>query len=82
MERISQLEPGDEVLIRFKRKTALEVYESEDLTLDNPVEKIFEEGEEILIGIAEADEVKIGAELGSGIAFILPDSVEIISINP
>jgi preprotein translocase subunit YajC len=76
------IEVNDDVVLKFKQKSIVEVYEYEDAELDSPIEENFEEGEEIEITICGVDADKFDVQFDDGtIAFIRKDSVEIVSVN-
>ena len=79
---MENIEVNDDVVLKFKQKSIVEVYEYEDIELNEPVEETFEENEEVEITICGVDEDKFDVQFGDGtIAFIRKDSVEIVSVN-
>lgn len=77
-----RIEEGDDVVIQFNEKTAIEVFESEDFELEEPVEEIFEAGDQLEVTVFGVDDIKLDVQFGDGsIAFIHRDQVKIISIN-
>ena len=79
---MENIEVNDDVVLKFKQKSIVEVYEYEDVELNEPVEEIFEENEEVEITICGVDADKFDVQFGDGtIAFIRKDSVEIVSVN-
>ena len=76
------IEDGDDLVIRFKQDSIVEVFESEDAELDEPVEERFSEGEEVEVTVFGVDEHKIDVQFGDcSIAFIRREGIEIISVN-
>jgi hypothetical protein len=68
---------GEDVILRFVCKTALEIFEHEDIDLHEPVEEIFEEGEEIEVAVFGIDERTVSVQFGdSSIAFIHRSCIE------
>jgi hypothetical protein len=79
---MENIEVNDDVVLKFKQKSIVEVYEYEDVELNEPVEETFEENEEVEITICGVDADKFDVQFGDGtIAFIRKDSVEIVSVN-
>ena len=79
---MENIEVNDDVVLKFKQKSIVEVYEYEDVELNEPVEEIFEENEEVEITICGVDADKFDVQFGDGtIAFIRKHSVEIVSVN-
>ena len=77
-----KIEVNDDVILKFKQKSIVEVYEYEDAELNQPIEEIFDEGEETEVTICGIDSHKFDVQFGDGtIAFIRKDSVEIVSVN-
>jgi hypothetical protein len=76
------IEEGDDVVIQFNKKTAIEVFESEDFELNESVEEIFEADEQVEVTVFGVDDIKLDVQFGDGsIAFIHRNQVKVISIN-
>lgn len=76
------IEEGDDVVIQFNEKTAIEVFESEDFELDEPVEEIFEAGDQLEVTVFGVDSIKLDVQFGDGsVAFIHRDQIRVVSIN-
>ena len=78
----TQIEVADDVIFRFKGDTIIEVFQSEDVELDEPVEESFAKDEEIEVTIFGIDEHKYDVQFGDGtVSFIRKDLLDIVSIN-
>lgn len=76
------IEDGDDVKFSFKKKTLLEIYESDDSELDNPVREIFNEGEVFEVTVFGIDKHKYDVQFGDGsVAFIRKADVNVIEVN-
>ena len=76
------IEDGDDVKFSFKKKTLLEIYESDDSELDNPVEEIFNEGEVFEVTVFGIDKHKYDVQFGDGsVSFIRKADVNVIEVN-
>jgi hypothetical protein len=76
------IQDGDDVKMAFNKKTVLEIYESDDSELDNPVEEIFNEGEVFEVIIFGIDKYKYDVQFGDGsVAFIRKEDVNVIEVN-
>lgn len=79
---IQELEEGDDVVFKFIGKSLIEVFEHEDIELNEPVEEIFEKGEEIDVTVCSINEHSIGIQFGDGsVSFILPSMVEFVRFS-
>jgi len=82
MENIETIEIADDVVLRFKTDTTLEVFGNDDVDLETPVEESFKENEEFEVTIFGVDEHKLDCQFGDGtVTFIRKKDVEIVSIN-
>lgn len=72
---IHDLEDGDDVIFKFLGDTVVEVFENEDTELHEPVEEIFNEGEEIDVTICSVYENSIGVQFGDGTVTFLSQSM-------
>lgn len=76
------LEEGDDVKLRFVSDSLVEVFEGEDVELEEPVEERFNKGEEIEGTLFGVDSIKFDFQFGDGsVAFIHRDMVEVVEIN-
>jgi hypothetical protein len=77
--KILDLEAGDDVIVKFIGKTVVEVFEYEDIDLHEPVEELFEAGEEIEVNVVSVNEFSLDVQFGDGsIAFISPRFIEFV----
>lgn len=82
MAKGGYIQDGDDVKMAFNKKTVLEIYESDDSELDNPVEEIFNEGEVFEVIIFGIDKYKYDVQFGDGsVAFIRKEDVNVIEVN-
>lgn len=82
MKKKLYLEDGDDVKLRFKKDSIVEVFEYEDAELDDAVEEQFKKGEEIEVIVCGFDGEKIDIQFGDGsIAFIRLSTVNVVEIN-
>ena len=82
MKKGGSIEDGDDVKMSFKKKTLLEIFESEDAELDNPVQEVFNEGEVFEVTIFGVDKDKYDVQFGDGsVSFIRKDDVNVIEVN-
>jgi SHS2 domain-containing protein len=77
--KILDLEPGDDVIVKFIGKTLVEVFEHEDTDLYDPVEEVFEAGEEVEVNVVSVNEFSLDVQFGDGsVAFISPKFIEFV----
>ena len=77
-----EIQVNDDVTLKFKNDVIVEVFESEDFELDNPIEELFTKDEVIEIVVFGVDDIKIDVQFGDGsIAFIRKNLVDIVSVN-
>ncbi len=79
---MKNIEIDDSVVLKFKKQTIVEIYESKNDKLDDPLTDLFKKNEEVEVTIYGVDEEKFDVQFGDGtIAFIRKDDVKIISVN-
>lgn len=78
-----KLENSDDIVIRFKQESIVEVFEHEDTEMNEPVEERFHQNEEVEVTLFDdPNEHSLSVQFGDGsIAFIMQDAVEIVEIN-
>lgn len=78
-----RLENSDDLVIRFKQESMVEVFEHEDTELNEPVEERFHQNEEVEVTLFDdPSEHSLSVQFGDGsIAFLVPQSVEIVEVN-
>ena len=78
-----KLENSDDIVIRFKQESIVEVFEYEDTEMNEPVEERFVQNEEVEVTLFDdPNEHSLSVQFGDGsIAFIMQDAVEIVEIN-
>jgi hypothetical protein len=80
--KTSSVELHDVLILSFKKRTALEHFESADFELGAPKERIWEVGEEFEVSVVGVDDVKFDVQFGDGaLAFIRKEEVIVHSIN-
>jgi hypothetical protein len=82
---IQELEINDDLLVKFKRDTLLEVYEYDDSDCDYGVEEVFKSGEEIEVTILDINEQGNTLTVqfpDSAVTFLPLEFIEILEINP
>ena len=78
----NHIEEADDLVIRFKQETLLEIFEHEDVELHAPVEERFDLGEEVEVTVFGVDLDRLDVQFGDGtVAFIRREQVEIVKIN-
>ena len=82
MKNNEQIEVNDDVVFSFKDKTIIEIFEHEDVELNNPVDESFDKNENIDVTVCSIDENNYGVQFGDGtISFIPKKFLDIVSIN-
>jgi hypothetical protein len=77
------IEEADDVILKFKEDSIIEVYEHEDIELYEPVEERFSKDEVIDVTICSINEENYGIQFGDGtISFIHKNMVEVVAVNP
>ena len=78
-----KLENSDDIVIRFKQDSLIEVFEHEDADLDEPVDEQFNKGETVEVTLFDdPNEHSLSVQFGDGsIAFIMQHAVEIVEVN-
>lgn len=78
-----KLENSDDLVIRFKQDSLIEVFEHEDTEMNEPVEDKFNKGETVEVTLFDdPNEHSLSVQFGDGsIAFIMQSAVEIVEVN-
>jgi preprotein translocase subunit YajC len=80
---MEHIEEADDVILKFKEDSIVEVYEHEDIELHEPVEEKFTKDEVIDVTVCSVNEDNYGIQFGDGtVSFIRKDMVEVIAVNP
>lgn len=78
-----KLENSDDIVIRFKQESIVEVFEHDDTEMNEPVEERFHQNEEVEVTLFDdPNEHSLSVQFGDGsIAFIMQHAVEIVEVN-
>jgi hypothetical protein len=82
---MSDLEINDDLLVKFKADTLLEVYEYDDSECNHGVEEEFKSGEEMevtLLDINEQGNTLTVQFPDSAVTFLSLEFIEILKVNP
>lgn len=81
---MSNLEINDDLLVKFRKDTLLEVYEYDDLECDFGVEEEFKSGEKIEVTVLDINEQGNTLTVqfpDSAVTFLPLEFIEILEIN-